>query len=240
MTELRRWSEEGATEDELRLLEESRSERASPASRARIAGAIGAGAALTAVSTTGAATAATATTSGGLATVWKLAGVVALVGAGAGVAEQWSAPRADAPAKTNASAKVREPAESRVVAPPAAAPEAPPSATAEAPKPAPVRARPAGAASGSLPRELASLERARQALASDAPERALAELENHKKRFPNGELAAESTILRVQTLLAQGRTAEAVALADQFAAAHPDSPYARRVQALVKTAKPKP
>jgi hypothetical protein len=46
-------------------------------------------------------------------------------------------------------------------------------------------------------------------------------------------------VLRVQALLARGDNERAVAVADQFAAAHPDTPYARRVLELVRSARKK-
>jgi hypothetical protein len=241
MSELRPWSEEGGSPDELRLLEAARGERLSPAARSRILAGVGA----TALVATSATTAAAAGSGVGLLT--KLVVATVLVGGvGAGVAWKatgWSRPRAaPSPAVTAVATAVDPPP---VQAPPAEAGDTPaaPGSGTSAPEPAATaapRARaPSVASSATLSDEVRALDRARRALSSDSPETALRELGRYERRFPKGALGAEETVLRVQALLARGDNERAVALADQFAAAHPDSPYARRVLELVRVARKK-
>jgi len=88
----------------------------------------------------------------------------------------------------------------------------------------------------SLAQEVAALERAHK-LATHDPDAALRELDRYHARFPGGALAAEETVLRVEALLARGDDRTARVLADAFSTAHPESPYARRVQDLVRSKK---
>ncbi len=45
---------------------------------------------------------------------------------------------------------------------------------------------------------------------------------------------AEERVLRVQALLARGDREKAVAIANEYCQANPDSPYATRLKSLVK------
>lgn len=77
-------------------------------------------------------------------------------------------------------------------------------------------------AGSSLAAELALLEAARP---PTAPKAALASLESHRERYPDGQLAAERELMRVEALCALGRRAQAraateVFLADEALAAH--------------------
>jgi hypothetical protein len=81
--------------------------------------------------------------------------------------------------------------------------------------------------------EVAALERAHKALGKHDPEGALFELDRYRAQFPNGSLASEETVLRVQALLALGDRSGAQRLAETYIAAHSDSPYARRIQELL-------
>lgn len=226
---LKHWREEDATSDEARLLAAARSETASESSRARTLAALGLGAALG-----GAAPAAVAGKSWLLSTPARWLSMLGVVGVGAAIA--WSAARP--------SPKTAAPAAPPVASVPAMAATAPPSATpasiavgdlprvATAPAAGPPALGSASAAGG-LSRELEALDRARRAVArGDAPG-ALRELDAYRREFPKGELAPEETVLRVRTLLAMGDRESARVLADEFEAAHPSSPYAARVHALV-------
>jgi hypothetical protein len=79
-----------------------------------------------------------------------------------------------------------------------------------------------------LEAELALLDAARQA---KDPKVALAALERHRKEFATGALASEREVLRVETLCALGRVAEAEAVAAAFLAKHPHDPLRSRVTA---------
>lgn len=233
--ELRRWSEEGASTSELELLASARAEKPSSASRTRIASALGVGAALTTTTTA-------AATSGGISLAAKVGSAVVLVGATTfGVFQISREKPVDPPAVVAAP----PPAPVAVVESPTPRPSSEPAVVAPPGESSKPEVRPRSFASSApstgdnLGKELAALERARKALAGDSPDKALAELDKYGKRFPKGELASERTVLQVQALLARGKRDEAVALANQFAAAHPDSPYSKRVLALVKNPKPK-
>jgi outer membrane protein assembly factor BamD (BamD/ComL family) len=92
---------------------------------------------------------------------------------------------------------------------------------------------PAASTDDRLAGEVTALERAHQALAAHNHEAALHLLDRYRTQFPRGALASEETVLRVQALLASGDRAGAQALADAHSAAHPDSPYGRRLEDLV-------
>ena len=78
------------------------------------------------------------------------------------------------------------------------------------------------------------LEEAQRALAAGDPARALRVCDRYQATFAAGKLAPEETILRVRALLARGERQRAVSLAQAFVSAHPDSPYAARIRAIVK------
>ena len=227
MNDLRRWSEEDATAEELRLLDVARRRRALPAQRAAVLAALGAGVATTTAGAAGAA---------GLAT--KLVGLALLASVGVGVAlvhAGGETKTATAPAVSAATPPTVMPAASPE--PSAAPPEPAPGETALEPGEPTARlaARPKAApsASSSLSRELQVLKQAHDAIARGNPNGALAALDDYHARFPQGALGAEETVIRVQALLARGDRAQAAAVAKKFSAAHPDSLYARRVERLV-------
>jgi hypothetical protein len=247
MSELRRWSEEGAGGPELRLVEAGRRDRPNDATRARILAGLGTSAAVTAAG----AVAMAGSTGLGIWTKIVLS-TVAVVGVGGAVvvaSARWNRTPEHAPAAAVSASAAPAPtsvaapaADSSPIEPPA---EAPPAASSAAEDPAPSarppapRPRPVHAPSATLSDEVAALEKARRALASSSPEAALRELGRYDKRFPKRALGSEETVLRVQALLARGDHQRAVALADQFTAANPNSPYARRVQELVRAARKK-
>jgi hypothetical protein len=236
MTELRRWADEGATPNELRALDEARSFRPSSDARRRMLAGVGLGAAL-GVTTASTAAASTTVLGGVLGKVLLATAVVAALG---GAAWQYSRSNTTPPgaARTKAT-PVARPAPQPVIAAPAG-PE-PAASPAVSPPESPARA-PAAAApapSASLSDEVAALDRARRALDAKKPQAALKELAAYRKRFPRGTLGAEQTVLSVEALLAGGDNARAIVLADRFAAAQPQSAYARRVQDLVKAVRTK-
>jgi hypothetical protein len=84
-----------------------------------------------------------------------------------------------------------------------------------------------------LAREVAALDAARTALAAGEPRRALGLLDAYAQNFPRGELAPESTLLRVQALLAAGQRKTAEKLAHDLLARHPADPLARKLERLL-------
>jgi hypothetical protein len=226
MSDLRRWSEEGASEEERRLLA---AHRENPSDRAR-------NRALVALGVGGAVAASGGTAAAGVGLTAKIGAAVAvaaLVGGALAYRFSGSPPTATVAPPASASAApvaVHEPAPSATVVEP----------VASAPKPAPspvksvVTPTPKPAASSSLAIEVKALEDAQGALNAHDPDGALRILDQYHARFPNGTLGGEETVIRVQALLARGDREKATALANAYATAHPDTPYARRIQALVK------
>jgi hypothetical protein len=93
-----------------------------------------------------------------------------------------------------------------------------------------------GRAASTLAEEVRLLDVARAALAAHAPAQALAAVDRYGAEFPSGILGAESTVVRIQSLLQVGNEAEANTLAHRFLSANPDSPLAARVRALLTRA----
>jgi hypothetical protein len=77
--------------------------------------------------------------------------------------------------------------------------------------------------------EMEELAKAKQALTSD-PAEALALAEAGNRKFPGGLFREERDHVRLLALIALGRLDEARRLAAPYLKAHPNSPFARRVQ----------
>jgi hypothetical protein len=92
----------------------------------------------------------------------------------------------------------------------------------------PARTRVSGT---SVEAEMLLIGQAREALQSGHAAHALVVLYEHGHRFPSGALGEERDAMRVTSLCALGRVAEASAAASQFLRAFPDSPHAGRVRA---------
>jgi hypothetical protein len=239
VSELRRWSEEGATTHELSLLEVSRRERAPAQARARTLKALGIGAA-----TSTAASTAMAASKGGLGALGKLTALALLGGGLVGgglVVRGVQQRRSMLDGRTPASLAIVVPriASAAVTAvPEEPAPPAAPVASASSPAP-PVLVssapRPihAAAVDGKLLQEMMALKLAHEALAAHDPGTALRQLDRYRVQFPGGGLASEATVLRVQALLASGNRGGAQGLADAYSRSHPDSPYAHRIEDLL-------
>jgi hypothetical protein len=93
----------------------------------------------------------------------------------------------------------------------------------------------------SLAREIELLAGARDALAKGDEANALGKLDVHDREFPNGALAPESRVLRIETLARssdEAHVTRARDLADAFLASHPSGPQARRVRALIDRLRP--
>ena len=105
----------------------------------------------------------------------------------------------------------------------------------ESPRAAPaVRPARAAASDERLSREVTALELANAALGAKQPDAALRALDDYAQKFPRGALQSDATVLRVRALVARGDRAAAQRLADAYSAAHPDSPFTRRLDALVR------
>jgi hypothetical protein len=92
----------------------------------------------------------------------------------------------------------------------------------------------ARAASGSsLAEQVQSLDRARVALGSGSAALALHEIAHYRKLWPKGVFLTEASVLEIEALAARGDRSRAASLASAFVAAHPDSPQAARLRALV-------
>jgi hypothetical protein len=235
MSELRRWSAEGATPEENALLDAGR--RVQPSARAWArAQALGAGAAVAALSATAPVAAATKS---GMTLLSKLL-LLSLVGGGV-VASAIAVRAAHRPTVPAARVELPSPrSQSPERARPEQFPVEPPAASVSvavsavpsgglAPPP-----RPPVSSSDPLSREVEALELAHRALAEHNPARALGILDRYRAQFPEGRLASEATLLRVQALLAIGDRAGAQALADAYSAANPGTPYARRIKEIVQ------
>lgn len=104
-------------------------------------------------------------------------------------------------------------------------------ASAEPPKDRPLgSSRPKPAVRDSLADEEALLEQARR-VASSSPSQALGLLQQHERRFPNGQLTAERLFLSVDVLTRLGQTATAHKQAERLIRAFPGSVYAAQLKA---------
>jgi hypothetical protein len=122
-----------------------------------------------------------------------------------------------------------------VPAAPAAEPAAPvavpvPRATGAAP--ASAAARPGSAGPVSIAEEVALVDRARHALRQGRAGEAFDTLSLHQSRWPNGVLATEVLVLRVEAQLRLGQRASAQRDARAFVAVQPNSRYATRLREL--------
>lgn len=213
------------------ILDSARADEPHPERRRRLVGAIAGGA------TSLAATGVAASTSLGIKVVFGLA----ILGGG-GLALRASPPSA-APAVTVPSAAT-SPVVWATVAP--ALPRAivsAPVATARAsiaaqpapaspPPPATVQAAVAGCALGD---EVALLDVARAAVRASTSAQAFAALARYETACPNGALALEANVLRVEAHAANGDDATAEKLARALVASHPSSPYEARVRKFIPT-----
>lgn len=223
----------GGTGLERHLLQAVARERPSPALTRRMQGAIGVGASLIGFKAA--------------ASLLAQLAVVTLIATGIGDS---SHQRRAAPLPTPATSAVsfaapaRPPEGSLPGLAPDSARQSAPSQTADAargPAPSPASARAARAqprsGAGATSREdlrdeIRLLDRARAALESNEPRRALAELSRYRQRFPRGAFQQEASVLRVEALSRSGEQARAASLAREFVSRHPDSPHVDRVRGV--------
>lgn len=252
---------------ERELLESWSAEQPSAASRARAlaiagaaAGTLAAAATAASASTTGAGAAAGAAApnaaGAGLAVSLKwgflfafvaasaVAGIVVLGGSHASEAPPAATGTTTAAATavttvepTNPSAPAVEPkALSPADLPPAAAPAAVPAPSPNARASAAAAAAPSS--ESSLSGEIAAFDRARAAFDAGDSDRALALVDAYEKRFPAGTFVQEAEVLRVQALSRKGDAAGARRAGQRFLAAHPTSPHAARIRAILDSSSP--
>lgn len=168
----------------------------------------------------------------------------ALVGVGAaGALAVWLAVHALAPAAAPTPHEAPAAGSRAAVVADAPAPRPPASAAlVEAPGPvssptASARSRSTARPEGdSLPLELEALDRARSALGRGDASRALGLLDEYSTRFPKARLRAESSVLRIEALVARGHNDAALRLGRELLAREPNGPYARRVRSLLERA----
>lgn len=146
------------------------------------------------------------------------------------------APAGAPPAAAAVSEALAEPALARAV--PAPTPNLdPPLAPVVQKSPQPANAaqirsaRPVKASS--LPQQVLSLDRARVALNSGDAGAALAEIAHYRSAWPTGVFLTEASVLEIQALAKRGEVALAATRARAFVTAHPDSPQAERLRALI-------
>jgi TolA-binding protein len=118
---------------------------------------------------------------------------------------------------------------------PADLPTAPSAAIPSAP--ATVHARPS-TGDATLSEEIASFDRARAALAAGRADQSLVLIDAYEKRFPTGTFIQEAEVLRVEALSRRGDHDAAVRVGQRFLAAHPTSPHAERIRAILQTSNP--
>ncbi len=117
---------------------------------------------------------------------------------------------------------------------PTAAPAAAPAASPATTGATATTATTAGTtATTSFAEEIASFDRARAALDAGDSDRVIALVETYEKRYPTGTFLQEAEVLRVQALTRKGDSAGARRAGQRFLAAHPTSPHAARIRAIL-------
>jgi len=104
------------------------------------------------------------------------------------------------------------------------------------PKAAELPPEPEPVARGALGPETALLDRAREALKSGSPSRALELVGEYRQTFSNGVLAQEAEVLRIDALDRQGNRAEAKRRAERFVTHNPTSAHAERLRRIADDA----
>jgi hypothetical protein len=250
----------GADDFEAELLRSAEADVGPNRLMKRTLGAVAVAGTLTSASAAG--QAAVAAKVGGLSLL-KWIGIGALAGAGVVTTYVVTSSRAPvAPARAVVAAAVAPPVAevAKAAAPPPSSPsgavDAPPPAAGDpepaarlatsaspravapaspAPAPAAVAAEATAApdAKASLRDEVASLDRARGALAHGDGAQALRELDRHAAEFPHGALGPEATVLRIDALVRTGQRPAAEALAERFLASPALAAHATRVRSIL-------
>lgn len=89
-------------------------------------------------------------------------------------------------------------------------------------------------AAGKLTEELKMLDGARAHLRSGQASAALGEVDQYRRKFPKGALAAEASALRIEILSELGRKDEARTAAESYKQQFPDGAYSHRVEATIE------
>ena len=147
------------------------------------------------------------------------------------VSPQVSRPVSPAPVVAwQPAAAVPPPQSPEIETPPAVS--APQAGVPAASPPARVAAAPTQAGS-TLDDEVYTIDQARRAVMAGSAGAALGLVDAYDARYPGGALAQESTEVRIEALYRLGKRPLADKLATRFLAAHPTSPYAREIRALL-------
>lgn len=159
-------------------------------------------------------------------TLWtKLAVGISLVGVGTAVPIGYYTLRDSKTTREPAPLVPSTSVPARAVVPPA------PEEESAAAAPGPGQATTATAVQASLTRELVALDAARTLLARGDARGALILLERYGRIHPNGRLAIEAEVLRIDALAQSGQKGAARRRADAFLKRHPNSLLAPRVRA---------
>jgi hypothetical protein len=144
-----------------------------------------------------------------------------------------SAPAANANAPAPSDAAGSEPSAEL----PTISPADLPAATATALSASPARSA-ATTHDETLAAEIALFDRVRAAVNASESDRALGLLDDYERRFPAGAFRQEAEVVRVQALLQKGDRAAATRAGERFLAAHPTSPHAARLRAMLYPSTP--
>jgi outer membrane protein assembly factor BamD (BamD/ComL family) len=80
------------------------------------------------------------------------------------------------------------------------------------------------------------LESVRSEISAGRAGTAIEILDRYRRDFPDGRLALEADVLRIESLFRVGRASAAIGLANKFLAKNPHSPLANRVRAMLRDA----
>lgn len=243
MSDLKRWADDGASDEVRSLLTAAGAEQPSRSSLGRTLSALATGVAVGA----GPATASGAAAGAGvkLASLasdvlvrWVVATTVLTTGGAAAVAvfrdsPPRAAPASTAPARVNSAAPPRAP--ERLISPsvpiasvePAKAPENPAAVAPATSKSSPETA------SDPLAGELSFVDGARGALSAGEPLVALRLLDQYDAHSARRGFASEALYLRMRALLALGRSDEARGVAGRLSGTYPNSPQAARARQVL-------
>jgi len=160
---------------------------------------------------------------------WMTIGLVAVGAAAAGVtalsrrhAPIVSAPVAPAPPAPTAATPVET-----------TAPLATATPTQDTPAPTPRAREHVAPAASSITQQIAALDRARAALEQGDAARARKLVDAYEAEYPSGALVQEAELVRIESLVREGKSAEAARAGKHFLGAYPNSPHDARVRSLL-------
>lgn len=242
MSELKRWADDGASDEVRSLLTAAAAEQPSRSSLGRTLSALAAGAAVGAGSATASGAAAgagvkVASLASDAVVRWVMATTVLTTGGAAAVAvfhdpapretpASSAAPAANSDAPLSQSARAAAPSVATAELAPAVLAEVPAARASAPPK---TLAMPADPLAG----ELAFVDGARGALLAGEPHVALRALDQYDAQSSRRGFASEALYLRMRALLALGRNEEARSVAGRLASGYPNSPQAARARQIL-------